>query len=403
MLLRRRATRRPVERRVRAEAGAWGVMRSIHDAFIQPLLIASGASQLLLGVYISGASLLNFGAGWLAPTLAGRIGSLVKTTVACLAVGRLALAAFAVYLALVDDPDPLVLIALILVWSLGEGLAFPLWTSFLAGLADPRERGRWMAFRATSATLFTIPVMIVVTLVVVFASRERALPFAYAAAAVAAALSLGLLIKMFRAARRDAPARRRSLTSLPASPESRRFLVGVLVFWFGAALTWPILPRYISTELGAPTAYFAATQVVGGVVGVFAQPRWGRLGDRAGAMRILLLCGVGSAVIPALWALTPTYWLGFGIDLVAFIVWPGHLLGLTLRGVELAETEHDRPTMLGWTNLAQGAGACLSPLIASSVVGVTGVAAVLGLSAALRLAGTLSVADYRPRRRAPRP
>ena len=400
---RKRAQRRPVERRVRTEAGAWGVMRSIHDAFIQPLLIASGASQLLLGVYISGSSLLNFGAGWLGPPISGRVGSLLKTTLTSLAVGRLALVGFALYLALADDPSPGVLIALILLWSLGEGLAFPLWTSFIAGLSEPRERGRWMAFRATSAILFTIPVMIVVTLVVVFASRERALPFAYGGAALAAAISLGMLARLFRAARQDAAPPKRAMTSLPTSPESRRFLSGVLVFWFGAALTWPILPRYITTELNAPTAYFAATQVLAGVVGVIVSPRWGRLGDRSGAVRILMLCGVGSAAIPILWALTPVYWLGFAVDVLAFSVWPGHLLGLTLRGVELAETEHDRPMLLGWTNLAQGAGACLSPLIASSVVGVIGVAAVLGLSAALRLVGTLMIAGYRLPWPRPRP
>ena len=400
---RKRAPRRPVERRVRAEAGAWGVMRSIHDAFIQPLLIASGASQLLLGVYISGSSLLNFGAGWLGPPLAGRLGSLVKTTVVCLAFGRLALLAFACYLILVDDPSPGILIRLILAWSLGEGLAFPLWTSFIAGLADAHERGRWMAYRATSATLFTIPVMVAVTLVVILASRERALPFAYAGAAVAATTSLALLARMFRAGRHDAPPPKRALTSIPPSAESRRFLSGVLVFWFGAALTWPILPRYITTELGAPTAYFAATQVLAAVVGVMVAPRWGRLGDRSGAVRILLLCGIGSAVIPILWALTPVYWLGFAIDLLAFCFWPGHMLGLTLRGVELAETEADRPMLLGWTNLAQGAGACLSPLIASSVVGFTGVAVVLGLSAVLRLLGTLMIAGYRLPSRRSRP
>lgn len=378
-------------------------MRSIHDAFIQPLLISSGASQLLLGVYISGSSLLNFGAGWLGPPVAGRVGSLLKTTLTSLAVGRLSLLAFAVYLAAVDGPSPVVLIALILAWSLGEGLAFPLWTSYIAGLAEAHERGRWMAFRATSAILFTIPVMVAVTLVVVVASRERALPFAYAASALAGMFSLFTLARLFRAERHDALPPRRAVTSMPSSPESRRFLSGVLVFWFGAALTWPIVPRYLTTELGAPTAYFAATQVLAGLVGVVVSPRWGRLGDRSGAVRILLLCGVGSATIPILWALTPVYWLGFGVELLGFAVWPGHLLGLTLRGVELADTEADRPMLLGWTNLAQGAGACVSPLIASSVVGLTGVAAVLGLSAALRLVGTLMIAGYRLPTRRSRP
>ena len=169
----------------------------------------------------------------------------------------------------------------------------------------------------------------------------------------------------------------------------------MFVFWFGVALTWPTLPRHMTTEPAAPSAYFTGSQVPAAIVGVLAAPRWGRLGDRFGALRILLLCGIGSAAIPILWALDPIYWFGFVIDVLASGAWPGHLLSLTLRGTELAESGADRPMLPDWKNLAQGACAGVSPRTASSIVGLTGVAAVLGLSAVLRLAGTLMPANYR--------
>ena len=59
------ASRNQIRRIVQTEAGAWGVMATINAAFIQPLLIARGASQIVLGLYISGSSLFNFGAGWM--------------------------------------------------------------------------------------------------------------------------------------------------------------------------------------------------------------------------------------------------------------------------------------------------------------------------------------------------
>ena len=90
-----------------------GVIRSTHDCFIQTLLIAAVTCQLLLSVYISGSSLLNFGAVWLGSALAGKVDSLVETTVARFASGRLALLAFAWCLALVEQPSPGELIALI--------------------------------------------------------------------------------------------------------------------------------------------------------------------------------------------------------------------------------------------------------------------------------------------------
>ena len=60
--------RSSLRRIVQAEAGAWGVMTSVNNAFIQPLLISRGAGQLALGLFISGSSLFNFGAGWAGPS-----------------------------------------------------------------------------------------------------------------------------------------------------------------------------------------------------------------------------------------------------------------------------------------------------------------------------------------------
>jgi hypothetical protein len=113
------------------------------------------------------------------------------------------------------------------------------------------------------------------------------------------------------------------------------------------------------------------------------------LSDASGASRILLLSGAGSALVPLLWVFVPVYWLGFGVDALAFCVWPGHILGLTIRAVELVEDEADRPMMLGWTNLAQGAGACISPLLASILVGQLSVPVILVMAFSLRMFGTL--------------
>ena len=369
---------------VQAEAGAWGVLTTINAAFIQPLLISRGAGQIALGIYISGSSLFNFGAGWMGPTIASRLGNVARTTLTALALGRLIFLVFTCALLFSDRISVPVLIGLILLWGLGEGLALPLWTSFVSCMAPAPERGRWIAMRAQSATLFTVPVLAVILLLVLFASREDALPIAYSVAATGSVTSWLLLRQMFARSEEQPAPPRRSLRHVPESRDARRFLLGVFLFWFASALTWPIVPRYIVTDLGAPTAYFAISQIIGAMVGIFMQPRWGKLADLSGPRRILLYSGIGSAIVPVLWAFAPVYWLGFGIDLIAFCVWPGHMLGLTLRALELTDNEADRPTMLGWTNLAQGAGASISPLIASLIVTQVGVAAILIAAGALR-------------------
>jgi hypothetical protein len=101
-----------------------------------------------------------------------------------------------------------------------------------------------------------------------------------------------------------------------------------------------------------------------------------------------------------MWGLVPLWYLGFAVEIVGYFGWPGHMLGLTLRSVELAKHEQDRSSLLGWTNLAQGGGACISPLIASWLVIQTGAVPILFLSGFLRLCGVMIMSAPQRRSRA---
>jgi MFS family permease len=279
-----------------------------------------------------------------------------------------------------------------LAWAAGEGLALPLWTSFLTGLVKAEERGRWLAMRATAATGASAVVMLGLAILLQFTSKESALPFAYGLAACGGFVSLWQLRLLFAATEAPPVPRPRSVRSLPPDPEARKFLKGVACFWFGATLVGPVLPPYIIHELHAPTAYFAFTAVLSSIAAVLVQRKWGLIGDEAGARRMLMLGGIGAGLVPALWALVPVYWLGFAVDAFASSFWPGHTMGLTMRSAELAEHDADRPNLLAWTSLAQGSGALFAPLIASVLVGVVGPIPLLVASSAIRIGATLYIA-----------
>lgn len=380
---------RELARPVQIEAGAWGIQKAINDAFINPLLLVSGAGSLAIGIYNSGANLFGFGSGWLGPRVAAHLGSSAKAALLCLTIGRTVFVTLVLYLLLLSNHSPAVIIALIFIWGIGEGLTMPLWTNFLAGLVGPGQRGKWLAMRASAATMSTIPVMAGVVLIFIFASNEQALPIAYALAAICAVISLFMVRRLFAMAGPQPVPPARSVHSLPADPVARRFLGGVFVFWFGSAFSWPILPRYVLDDLHAPAAYFAIASLIAATMGTLVQRRWGRLSDERGAMTVLLIGGIGASLVPAIWTIIPVFWLGFSMEVLASCSWPGHMLGLTMRSVELAQDEHDRASLLGWTNLAQGAGACISPLLSSVLADWTGIAAVLILSGVLRFTGTV--------------
>ncbi|HEY7033440.1 MAG TPA: MFS transporter [Thermomicrobiales bacterium] len=383
---------RHLRRMVQTEAGAWGVLSAINNSFINPLLISRGAGAIALGIYNSGANVFGFGSGWVGPRLAARIGSVSRTTLLCLSVARLLFLCIPLTLIAFGSDKVAILVVLVLAWAAGEGLALPLWTSFLTGMVPTEERGRWLAMRATAATGASAVVMLGLAVLLRFSSKESALPFAYGLAACGGFLSLWQLRLLFATTEAPPVPTPRSARSLPPDPEVRRFLKGVACFWFGATLVGPVLTPYIIKDLHAPTAYFALTAVLSSIAAVVVQRRWGHVGDEKGAKRMLLLGGLGAGLVPALWALVPVYWLGFAVDAFASSCWPGHTMGLTMRSAELAEHDADRPNLLAWTSLAQGTGALFAPLIASVLVGFVGTIPLLVASSVIRIGATLYMA-----------
>ena len=85
--------------------------------------------------------------------------------------------------------------------------------------------------------------------------------------------------------------------------------------------------------------------------------------------------------------MAPVYWLGAMVEVVASGCWLGHLLGLTLRAVEMADDDTPRPALVARTHLAQGTAA-LAPLVAAAVVGSAGTVPILVASGLICLAAT---------------
>ncbi|MGH2532266.1 MAG: hypothetical protein ACRDJW_08140 [Thermomicrobiales bacterium] len=141
-----------VRRRVQREAAAASDMGAINNAFINPLLVSRGAGAFALGAYSSGASLLGFGAGFLGPRLAARVGNVNRAMLLVLTVARCVLLALAMVLAATGDGAVGLLVVVAPAWIACEGLALPLWMAFLTGLASPSERGRWLAPRPWSCS-----------------------------------------------------------------------------------------------------------------------------------------------------------------------------------------------------------------------------------------------------------
>ena len=381
---------RAIRRRVGLEAGAWGILSTTNTAFVGPLLLSRGAGPLAFGVYNSAINLFGLGAACFGPRLARQAGGSSRATFVALAAARSIFIAVPLLLVLTAGGAVPALIAVLVLWAAGEGIALPLWTASVAGVAEPAERGRWLAARATIAVGAGVCVVVPTLVLLSLGPTGRALQVAYAGAAVAGLVGLlqvRALGGMLPPQAAPAPWGWR-----PPGELDPRFLGGVFLFWFGAALNRPVLPAYVVDHLRAPASYFAVAAVAAAVAGVVTQPWWGRYADARGARAVLGISGLGAGAAPLLWAVVPVYWLGLPVEALAAGCWLGHLLGLALRGVELADDAARRPAVLAWTQLAQGAGAALAPLLAAAVVRPVGTGPILVTSGALCLGATTMLA-----------
>ena len=388
------------QRRVHLEAGAWGALIALNAAFVSLLLISRGAGASELAAYASGASLFGLGAGAFGPWAASRAGSARPVIAAALGAGRAAFAAVPLLMVIDHGSIPL-LIAVLLIWSAGEGIAQPLWIAHLAGRSGNAERTTCLSTRATAAAAGAAGAMLPLLVVGRLLPTDQLLVAAYVVALAAAAVSAWHVSALLQLQSAAPNAPRRSGQGMPASP-GFWFLGGLFAFWFGAALNRPVLPPYVVNELHAPAAYFATAAVVAAVAGAGLQPRWGMLAGGRGARSLLGWSGLAAGIAPLLWTMVPDYRFGIPVEVLASSCWLGHLLGLNLRAVETAEDDAQRSSVIARMQLAQGSAAAIAPVAAAAVVGTVGTSPILLTSGVVCLAATAVMIDVvRPPARLP--
>jgi hypothetical protein len=238
---------RELRRRVQVGAASWGILSSINSSLVSPLLVSRGAGPFALGIYNSLANLLGYSAGFGGPRLAQKLNGVPRTTPVCVGVGRLVFLAVPLALLAFNGGGVPLIMSLILIWTLGEGLALPLWTSFVAGMATTDERGNWFAMRGIAATGESAAVMIAIFVLLRTLSNETVLPLAYGIAGAGGILSWLQVRLLFSSTQEPPlpPVKRAKV--LPTSPGARRFLASVVFYWFGAGLIWPVL-RHTSSR-----------------------------------------------------------------------------------------------------------------------------------------------------------
>jgi DHA1 family multidrug resistance protein-like MFS transporter len=191
-----------------------------------------------------------------------------------------------------------------------------------------------------------------------------------------------------------APAKQRAESRLSddvrvvtASPTLLAMMVVVMVQCFSIMNAEPIIPLYLQTLHVPPSLLSFLSGAVFSVVGVatvMASPFLGRMGDRMGYKRVLMICLGGVAVVYALQGLAANWW-----ELILFRFGQGCFAGGVFAAANaltsLASSRSFQGRAFSLSASAQQVGNFLGPLVGSGVAAGISFRAVFPITALLCL------------------
>lgn len=178
-----------------------------------------------------------------------------------------------------------------------------------------------------------------------------------------------------------------------ASPTLMAMMVVVAVQCFSIMNAEPIIPLYLQSLNVPPhllTFLSGAVFSVVGVATVMASPILGRMGDRMGYKRVLLICLAGVAVVYTLQGLAGNWW-----ELLIFRFGQGCFAGGVFSAgnalTSIAASRSFQGRVFSLSASAQQVGNFLGPLVGSAVAAGISFRAVFPITAALCLANLVLV------------
>lgn len=290
--------------------------------------------------------------------------------------------------------------------------AIPAWNSVITDLVDPDGRGTYFARQAKVMAVTSFSALCAAGVALHWAQgRSRpwagfALIFVAAAAARAASTRYLSRIDEFAApATREAEFRLWQFLRHERGPNYRRFLLFSGLMHACVLIAGPYFVIYMLRDLHFTYLQYA-TWLAAGVLGqLLTLTPWGRLSDRFGNKKVLVVTGLLVPILPMLYVLSTNFSFLILVNFVGGVIWSGLALGLQNYVFDAVRAEDRAKGVAVWNTVnAMGwfVGAMLGSwlaAIAPSEIHLAGLQLVLAsnlpvvffISGVLRLAVSLSL------------
>jgi MFS family permease len=281
--------------------------------------------------------------------------------------------------------------------ALMGSVATPAGTTLTADVVPPEIRGRYFAARYAAITIVAAVASVVAGWTVrgLNAWSPDGLTgyrVGFAVAFVVGMLATGCFSRIPEPpARRSAgPARRaRDLLSITRRSPAFVWLAVSSALWGLAVNTaGPFFNVYLVTELGGNAAVVGTGAAVGALTGLLGLSVFGRMADRRGNRRVLVVTGLLLPFLPAAWALVSSPWDTVLINVPSGFLWAGYNLASFNLLLSMSPPE-DREAGVAVYQTLVAVSAVAGPLLGGMLASAIGYVPMFIVTGAGRLAAMI--------------
>jgi MFS family permease len=342
-------------RAIQGDGLGFSLMVGLGETYLPAFVLALGVREVTAGMLPGATLLLGAMLQLAAPWGVQRCGSLRRWVVGCVVVQAASLVGLAAGAAQGALPLGALAGLVVLYWSTGLA-AGPAWSTWVARLVPVRMQARFWARRARLAHAGILGGVLLGGFVL-HRMAERGAGLAGFACIFTAAAACRAASARCVSQQSDVPLP--SLRRVSAREFLRRCRRGtdgrLLVFVLGAQwavqLSAPYFTPFMLRHQQLPYATYVVLLSASYLAKVACLPLLGRLAQRRGARRLLLLGGAGIAPLPLLWLLGDALPYLVAINVLSGAVWAAWELGTFLLLVETLR-EEERTSLLTTFNLA---------------------------------------------------
>lgn len=308
---------------------------SFGDHFISPFAIAINTSNSVVALLSSIAGIL----GPLSQTFSSRLmekhsrKTIVRKTVfyESLIWLPLILLAFLFYKGIVPAILPIALIITYALFVIISNLSHPAWFSWMGDLVDEKYRGRWFSKRSfimgIASTIFILSAAVFLD----YSKKNNWTMIGFMVLFFLAFLSRLNCWKIFKKQYEPKLKLKKgyyfSFTNFVVEMKKNnfgRFTIFKATISLASGITSALIPIYLLRNLGFDYVTYTIVLFSGSLFSIIVMNFWGKLADKYGNYRVIVLSSIAIPTIPILWILSPNpIYLILGPSLIGGVFWAG--------------------------------------------------------------------------------